>query len=124
MLPTVVEDTEPKQVYGVKLDFVSERTIKDHHHHRKLANELGFLQLRPTIIHEDNLGAKQIAESGNFKGRSKHFELRWQFLHHYINRGIVSIKAIKCELQLADLGTAPRGYPQLQQIGAVIHGEI
>jgi hypothetical protein len=89
--------TEPKQVYGVKLDFVSERTIKDHHHH---------------------------AESGNFKGRSKHFELRWQFLHHYINRGIVSIKAIKCELQLADLGTAPRGYPQLQQIGAVIHGEI
>ena len=34
---------------------------------RKLANELGFLQLRPTVIHEDNLGAKQIAESGNFK---------------------------------------------------------
>ena len=30
----VVESTEPKQVYVVKLDFVSERTIKDHHHHR------------------------------------------------------------------------------------------
>jgi hypothetical protein len=43
---------------------------------RKLANELGFLQLRPTIIHEDNVGAKQLAESGNFKGRSKHFEVR------------------------------------------------
>jgi hypothetical protein len=27
-----VESTEPKQVYDVKLDFVSERTIKDHHH--------------------------------------------------------------------------------------------
>jgi hypothetical protein len=24
-----MENTEPKQVYGVKLDFVSERTIKD-----------------------------------------------------------------------------------------------
>ena len=45
---------------------------------RKLANEVGFLQLRPTIIHEDHLGAKQIAESGNFKGRSNHFELRWR----------------------------------------------
>jgi hypothetical protein len=90
---------------------------------RKLANELGFLQLRPTIIHEDNLGAKQIAESGNFKGRSKHFELRWRFLHQNINRGIVSIKAIKRDLQLADIGTASRGYPQLQQMGAVIHGE-
>jgi hypothetical protein len=91
---------------------------------RKLANELGFLQLRHTIIHEDNLGAKQIAESGNFKRRSKHFELRWRFLHHHINRGIVSIKAIKRELQLADLGTAPCSYPQLQNMGAVIHGEI
>ncbi len=68
--------------------------------------------------------AKQIAESGNFKGRSKHFELRWRFLHHYINRGIVSFKAIKRELQLADFGTAPRGYSQLQTMGDVIHGEI
>jgi hypothetical protein len=50
------------------------------------------------VIHEDNLSAKQIAESRNFEGRSKHFELRWRFLHHYINRGIVSIKAIKREL--------------------------
>ncbi len=29
---------------------------------RKLPNELGFLQLRRTVIHEDNLGAKQIAD--------------------------------------------------------------
>jgi hypothetical protein len=28
----IMESTEPKQVYDVKLDFVSERTIKDHHH--------------------------------------------------------------------------------------------
>jgi hypothetical protein len=27
-------------------------------------------------LSEDNLGAKAIAENGNFKGRSKHFELR------------------------------------------------
>ena len=90
---------------------------------RKLANELGFLQLRPTIIHEDNLGAKLLAESGSFKGRSKHFEPRWRFLHHYINRGIVRINAVKRDLQLADVGTAPRGYPQLQSMGAIIHGE-
>ncbi len=32
---TFVESTEPKQVFGVKLDFVSERTIKDHHHQRQ-----------------------------------------------------------------------------------------
>lgn len=91
---------------------------------RKIANELGFLQLRPTVVHEDNVGAKQLAESGNFKGRSKHYELRWRFLHHYINRGILSIKAVKRDLQLADVGTAPRGAPQLESMGAVIHGEV
>ena len=89
---------------------------------RKLANELGFLQLCPTIIHEDNLGAKRLAESASFKGCSKHFELRWRFLHHYINRSIVSIKAIKLD-ELAVVGTAPRGFPQLQIMGAIIHGE-
>jgi hypothetical protein len=65
---------------------------------RKTANELGFLQLRPTVIHGDNLGTKAIAKNSNFKGRSKHFELRWRFLHHYINRGVVTIKAIKRDL--------------------------
>jgi hypothetical protein len=52
----------------------------------------------PTIIHADNLGAKQLAESRSFKGRSKHFEHRWRFLHNNINRGIVSINAIKRDL--------------------------
>ncbi len=42
----------------------------------------------------------------------------------YINRGIISIKAIKRELEFVDLGTAPRGFPQLQSMGAVIHGEV
>jgi hypothetical protein len=35
-LLSIVESTEPKQVYGVKLDFVSERTTKDHHHPVKM----------------------------------------------------------------------------------------
>ena len=42
-----VESTEPKQLYGVKLDFVSERTIKDHHHHA-LAG--GVVRSRRAII--------------------------------------------------------------------------
>jgi hypothetical protein len=34
-LLSIVESTEPKQVYVIKLVFVSERTIKDHHHGRR-----------------------------------------------------------------------------------------
>jgi hypothetical protein len=38
---------------------------------RKL--ELGFLQVRPTIIHEGHVGAKQLAESGIFQRTLKAF---------------------------------------------------
>jgi hypothetical protein len=38
---------------------------------RKLANELGFLQLRPTIIHEDNVGAKTDCIIGKFQRKAQ-----------------------------------------------------
>ncbi len=37
---------------------------------RKLAQELGFVQVSPTIIFEDNNGAIALGNSGHFKGRS------------------------------------------------------
>ena len=39
---------------------------------RKLAQELGFVQVSPTIIFEDNNGAIALGNSGHFKGCSKH----------------------------------------------------
>ena len=90
---------------------------------RKIANELGFHQWRPTWIHEDNQGAKQLAESGNFRGKSKHFELRYRFLVDYIRRGIVFIKDIPRERQLADIGCAARAFPQFDSFCKQIYGE-
>ena len=46
---------------------------------RKLAQELGFVQVSPTIIFEDNNGAIALGNSGHFKGRSKHIDLRNTF---------------------------------------------
>jgi hypothetical protein len=39
---------------------------------RKFLSELGFPQLAPTTIFEDNAAAKAIAEQSNFKGKNKH----------------------------------------------------
>ena len=64
----------------------------------------------PYDLHH-NLGAEAIAENGILKGRSKHSHLRWRFLHYYIDSGIVAIKEIKRDLQLADIGTAPHPPP-------------
>ena len=90
---------------------------------RKLANELGFLQLSPTPIYEDNLGAKAIAETGYFRGRSKHYQLRWGWITEMINRGVIIVVGVRRNKQLPDIGTAPRGAPQLESMLKAIYGE-
>ena len=67
--------------------------------------------------------AEQLAKSGNFRGRSKHFELRWRFLIDYCRRGIVFIKPIPREHQLADIGCTGRAFPQFEAFCKQIYGE-
>ena len=75
---------------------------------RKLAQELGFAQVSPTITFEDNNGAMALGKSGHFKGRSKHIDLRYFFLTDYISRGLVKFERVDTNNQIADIGTAPR----------------
>ena len=47
---------------------------------RKLAVELGFPQLKPTDIYEDNTGCIALANNMHLRGRSKHVALRVCFI--------------------------------------------
>ena len=91
---------------------------------RKLANELGFLQVNPTILYEDNQGAKALAEHTHFKGRSKHYQLRWSFVQDYVQRHMLVIHYCPREHQLADVQTAPRAYPVFERFSKIIYGEV
>ena len=90
---------------------------------RKFLSELGFPQLAPTTIFEDNAAAKAIAEQSNFKGKNKHFEMRWQFICEFLERGIIRIEKIPHRLQLADLGTGSRPHPDFLRLSSSIYGE-
>ena len=90
---------------------------------RKLANELGFVQTKPTILWEDNKGCLSLAKSGHYRGRSKHFALRFQFISDYIDRGILELRHIPTKDQLADLGTKACPWPQLQRMRPKLYGE-
>jgi len=46
----------------------------------KLAVELGFLQLKPTNIYEDNTGCIALANNMHLRGRSKHVALHVCFI--------------------------------------------
>ena len=93
---------------------------------RKLADELGFLQLKPTILYEDNQGAKALADHGHFKGRSKHYQLRWSFIQDYVQRGVLSVHYCPREHQLddSDINTGARPFPVLEKFSKIIYGEI
>jgi hypothetical protein len=90
---------------------------------RKLAEELGFHQVSPTIIYEDNNGCIALGNSGHFKGRSRHIDLRYMFLSDYIARGIVKFERVDSKNQIADIGTAPRPWPVFQRHRPVLYGE-
>jgi hypothetical protein len=90
---------------------------------RKLAQELGFVQVSPTIIFEDYNGAIALGNSGHFKGRSKHIDLRFFFLSDYISRGLVKFERVDSKNQIDDIGTAPRPWPVFQRHRPVLYGE-
>jgi hypothetical protein len=91
---------------------------------KKLANELGFVQTKPSILWEDNKGCLSLAKSGHYRGRNKHFALRFQFISDYIVRGILELRHIPTKDQLADLGTKACPWSQLQHMRPKLYGEV
>jgi hypothetical protein len=90
---------------------------------RKLAEELGFNQVSPAFIYEDNNGCIDLENSGHFKGRSRHIDLCYMFLSDYITRGLVKFERVDSKNQIADIGTAPRPWPLSQRYRPVLYGE-
>jgi len=71
----------------------------------ELAVELGFLQLKPTSISQDNSGCVASAHNMHLRGRSKHVALRVCFIQQLIQDGIISAKQCPTAVQIPDIGT-------------------
>ena len=73
---------------------------------RKLAIELGFPQLKPTDVYEDNAGCIALANNMHLCGRSKHIAaLRVCFIQNLIQDGLINVKQCSSAVQTADIGT-------------------
>ena len=72
---------------------------------RKLAIELGFPQLKPTDVYEDNTGCIALANNMLLRGRSKHIAVRVCFIQKLIQDGIINCKQCPTAAQTADIGT-------------------
>ena len=56
-------------------------------------------------IHTDNLAALEIATNAKYRGRSKHFEVRYHKIREWINRGIYTLKYCQTNDMIADILT-------------------
>jgi len=72
---------------------------------RKLAVELGFPQLKPTDIYEDNTGCIALSNKMHVRERSKHVTLCVCFIQQLIQYGIINAKQCPTAAQLADIET-------------------
>ena len=76
---------------------------------RKLAAELGFCQLSPTKIYEDNEGAMVLVKNMYLRNRSKHIALRFSFAQILYQLGRIKTVAVPSIDMHADIGTKATG---------------
>lgn len=56
----------------------------------------------PTLLYVDNQGAQNLAVNGAYHARTKHIDVRHHFLKEKINNGLLELKYISTDRQVAD----------------------
>lgn len=74
---------------------------------RQLLEEMGIDCASPTIIHEDNQPAIQVAQNHITNSKSKHMKLKFHFVRHAIGNKWIDVKYCSTSDMLADGLTKP-----------------
>jgi hypothetical protein len=75
---------------------------------REILKELKFEQTTPTILYVDNAACLQVAYSErNGKNRSKHWNSKFMFVCELIDQGILELRHVPSEHNIADMFTKP-----------------
>eukprot|EP00253_Pinus_taeda_P027259 PITA_27259 len=76
---------------------------------RKLFSELFGHMLDTTVILCDNQSGIRLSENPIFHDRSKHIDIRYQFIRDMVQRGAIRLHHIGTDEQVADILTNPLG---------------
>lgn len=76
-----------------------------------ILNDLGIDIKKPITLHEDNQAAIKLT-AGQSK-RSKHIDIRFHFIRSKVEEGLIELKYVDSNNQLADILTKPLPYPKL-----------
>jgi hypothetical protein len=76
--------------------------------HKLLVGLFG-VQLRPIVIYCDNQSCIKLYENPVFHDTSKHIEIQYHFIRHYVQRGAIELQYISTDEQVADILTKALG---------------
>jgi hypothetical protein len=76
---------------------------------RYLLEDLGFPQVGPTVIYEDNMSAINLAVAPHITRKSRHIHTRHHFIRDLIAQKLAVVKHLATEEMLADFFTKPYG---------------
>jgi hypothetical protein len=79
---------------------------------RYLLEDIGFPQLQPTVIYEDNMSAINLAISPHITRKSRHIHTRHHFIRDLISQKLAVVRHLATEEMLADFFTKPYGPKQ------------
>jgi hypothetical protein len=81
---------------------------------RYLLEDIGFPQLSPTVIYEDNMSAINLAIAPHITRKSRHIHTRHHFIRDLIQQKLAVVRHLATEDMLADFFTKPYGPKQFR----------
>ena len=74
--------------------------------------EIGLLNDNPIYCKCDNSGAVELSKSSQYRGRSKHIEIRYHFIRQLVEQCKVEVGHVPSQDMLADIFTKPLAVPK------------
>jgi hypothetical protein len=78
---------------------------------RQFLSDLGFPQMDPTTIYEDNMSTIHMVKNGNDKGKTKHLDVRYHYIRELLLDKQVDITHKSTSDMIADMLTKPLDRP-------------
>ena len=72
---------------------------------RQLLNDVGFKQVMPTILYEDNQGAISLSKNPKLNSRTKHIDIKFHYVRQAVNEKTIETNYCPTEEMAADIFT-------------------
>lgn len=80
-----------------------EKTVQEVKFISQVLESLEIEYRKPIRVHVDNVGAIFLSENRNLGERTKHVDIKYHYIREQIDVGLIEVKFVKSEENLADL---------------------